>query len=280
MKSLCFITTFMLMVMANQASAVGYLADFTLYDRTENQTLPVYYHNGRYYVVGKPGNEYQINIRNQAGNDLLAVVSVDGVNVITGQTASPSQSGYVIDPWRTQDIKGWRKGLDRIAAFYFTRLSDSYAARTGRPDNVGVIGVALFKRKPAVMPLPEPQPYYQFDGSNSSGSGAPYARQEAAKERSSDSAATAAPSNGSDSLKSPSLRKDKKLGTGHGRSESSYASYTTFERATEAPEEVITIYYDSYRNLLAQGVIPVYQPPQAYRTPQPFPSGFVPDPRW
>ena len=38
--------------------------------------------------------------------------------------------------------------MQRIAAFYFTELENSYAARTGRPDNVGVIGVAVFRKKP------------------------------------------------------------------------------------------------------------------------------------
>ncbi len=76
---------------------------------------------------------------------------MDGVNVITGKTASPSQSGYVLDPWGLVDIDGWRKSMDQVAAFYFTALPDSYAARTGRPDNVGVIGVALFRER-EVMP--------------------------------------------------------------------------------------------------------------------------------
>jgi hypothetical protein len=72
-------------------------------------------------------------------------------------------------------------------------------------------------------------------------------------------------------------REEHKLGTGHGRSEYSAAQYTEFERASETPNEVIAIYYDSRRNLLAQGVIPT---PSRYsqREPQPFPGGFVPDP--
>jgi hypothetical protein len=69
------------------------------------------------------------------------------------------------------------------------------------------------------------------------------------------------------------------LGTGHGRSESSYASYTSFERASTVPEQTITIYYDSYQNLLAQGV-PVGAPRVARWQPDPFPDRgrFAPDP--
>jgi hypothetical protein len=70
-----------------------------------------------------------------------------------------------------------------------------------------------------------------------------------------------------------------RLGTGHGRNESSYASYTQFERASTTPSETITIYYDSYQNLLAQGV-PVATAPIARFRPDPFPDRgrFVPDP--
>ena len=44
-----------------------------------------------------------------------------------------------------------------------------------------------------------------------------------------------------------------------------------FERATRAPAETLALYYDSYRNLVARGVI-------RDALPKPFP-GFVPDPR-
>src|SRR5713226_1781310 len=144
-------------ICSGEALALGGLADLTVYDRTEARRLPVYWHQGRAYVAGKPGNEYQITLRSLR-EDVLAVVSVDGVNVITGETANPAQSGYVLGARASLDIQGWRKSLAQTAAFYFTTLPDSYAARTGRPDDVGVIGVALFRRKPAPQPLAEVAP--------------------------------------------------------------------------------------------------------------------------
>jgi hypothetical protein len=69
---------------------------------------------------------------------------------------------------------------------------------------------------------------------------------------------------------------EKSLGTGHGRSETSIVRYTRFERASSTPDEVITVYYDSYPNLVAQGVIK--DAPRIAR-PNPFPGRFVPDPR-
>ena len=84
----------------------------------------------------------------------------------------------------------------------------------------------------------------------------------------------------SDSLAGAASAPQERLGTGHGRSETSYASYTQFERASAAPAETIAIYYDSYENLLAQGV-PVAPAPIARIRPDPFPERgrFVPDPR-
>ena len=102
------IASAILLLLTTQASAIGRIADITVVDRQLNRTLQVYWHEGRAYVEGRPGNEYQVVVRNQAGQDVLAVVSVDGVNVVTGETAAPSQGGYVIDSWQSLDIAGWR----------------------------------------------------------------------------------------------------------------------------------------------------------------------------
>lgn len=242
MKPIRMVVAAATLLAAGHAAAHGGLADLSVYDRAEGRWLPVYWHEGRAYVVGKAGNEYQIRLRSRLREELLAVVSVDGVNVITGQTANPSQSGYVIAPRGTLEINGWRRSLSQTAAFYFTALPDSYAARTGRPDDVGVIGIALFRKKH------EPQPIAPI---------APQSRSESA-------------------AASRAQERDSRLGTGHGRHETSYATHVTFERATSTPAEIITLYYDSHANLVARGVIrePVHVAP----TPRPFP-GFVPDPR-
>ena len=244
--------TLMLLLAAGQALALGQLADISIYDRVEQRTLPVYWHEGRAYVIGKPGNEYRIALHNRGGADVLAVVSVDGVNVVTGETAAASQSGYVIDNWRSLEVNGWRKSLARTAAFYFTDLPDSYAARTGRADNVGVIGVALFQRRVESPPL-------SLDMES------PFKRKGRAE---GDARSQAAPQTA-----------EKSLGTGHGRGETSFARQVGFERATSGPEEMITLYYDSYANLVARGVISAGP---RHHHPQPFPSYFVPDPpqRW
>ena len=239
-----------------------------IYDRTEGRVLPTYWFQGRRYVVGTPGNEYSIRVRNQTGGRVLTVMSVDGVNVISGDTAAPVQTGYVLAPYENADIAGWRKSMARTAAFYFTTLPDSYAARTGRPDNVGVIGVAVFRERqhPVIM-----RQYEQYD------------RRETARDRVEGSASKLAKPESAGALanQAAAAPAEPSLGTGHGRSETSYASYTGFERASTSPEQTITLYYDSYANLLAQGV-PVGVPPIARARPDPLPfpgrGHFAPDP--
>jgi hypothetical protein len=244
MKALFSVVAAATVFASGPACAHGGLVDLSVYDRTEGRQLSVHWHEGRAYIAGRPGNEYQVTLRNRQREDVLAIVSVDGVNVITGQTANPAQSGYVIAPRGKLDIQGWRKSLSQTAAFYFTALPDSYAARTGRPEDVGVIGVALFRKKiqPPAPIAPE------------ASRGAHAAAESAAARRDSDA----------------------RLGTGHGRQEHSPAVHVTFERATSTPAEVITLYYDSRANLLARGIL--REPAQAAPTPRPFP-GFVPDPR-
>jgi hypothetical protein len=269
---LAFATTLAALAVASAGSATAHgIAPQTrsvieIFDRTEGRVLPVYWHDGRRYVVGKPGNEYAIRVRNGSAGRILTVMSVDGVNVITGDTASPRQSGYVLSPYESAEIAGWRTSLSRTAAFYFTSLPDSYAGRTGRPDNVGVIGVAVFAERARPVALGELR------------------RKDAAREESKTAQApapSAAPAGAPRNEAADSVAREpaSRLGTGYGRSESSYASYTQFERASETPVETIAIYYDSYENLLAQGV-PV-APPLARYQPNPFPEygRFVPDPK-
>jgi hypothetical protein len=233
------------------AARAGSLADVELYDRTANRFLPVHEHRGQLYVAGEPGHQYEIRVRNRSQQRVLAVTSVDGVNVISGQTAATSQQGYVLDRWDSVSVDGWRKNMDEVATFYFTALPDSYAARTGRPDNVGVIGVALFRERihrPSFNPPMEQR-----------------AEAPAARSQSGDAELSR-------------QREDAKLGTGHGQRESSPAQYVDFRRESATPDEMISIYYDSYRNLVAQGVLPRKRRPVKDHVAVPFPASFVPDP--
>lgn len=252
------------------------LVDVDIVDRDTGEWLPEYRHRGRDWVPGTPGHRYGVRLTNTTGERVLVVLSVDGVNAISGETAAANQTGYVLGPWQSTEITGWRKSWQDVAQFYFTDLPDSYAARTGRPDNVGVIGVAVFRERV------QPQPYYappiarenEYDDryrgrseSKSAPAAAPQASRRAAE--AADSASGVGQS----------------IGTGHGQREWAPVSRTDFVRASRTPAQVVQLRYDDIPNLVAMGVMPrPYRYDDGYRRgqPQAFPNGFAADPpgRW
>jgi hypothetical protein len=251
------------------ALAVGGIAEVTIIDRSTGVALTPHLYHGEYWVAGKPGTPYAIEIRNHLDQRLLAVTAVDGVNVISGATAAWGQTGYVFNPGQDYRITGWRKSDAEVAAFTFTAAPNSYAARTGRPANVGIIGVALFRERqpqevyipPApevAAPIPAPAP------------------PELAREDYS-GRATQSPKSASRSAE-PAMT--PKLGTGHGEREYSYVTNTEFDRLQPQPNEVIRIRYDSLDNLIAMGIVEPFRP--AVPAANPFPASaqqqYVPDP--
>jgi hypothetical protein len=266
---------------SGNALAVGTLADVTVIDRDSAAALPTYYSNGEYWVAGRPGAHYAIEVRNDSGARLLAVTSVDGINVLSGATAGWDQAGYVFNPGEQYQIAGWRKSHTEVAAFTFTDASSSYAERTGRPENVGVIGVALFReREPRRVYLPPrvapAQPPAAFSGQSAPApsAGAPPAAASGPPDEVAGGAL--AESRSADALANAAA----KLGTGHGEREWSYVVDTEFRRMQREPNEVIRIRYDSLENLVAMGIVrPARRLPPV---PNPFPHSrerqFVPDP--
>lgn len=219
----------------------------SLVDRDSGQVLPIYRKDGLAWAAGQPASRYAIRIANQTGGRLLVVLSVDGINVISGETAEVGQTGYVLDPWRSHDITGWRKSDSEVAAFEFAALGDSYAARTGRPANVGVVGAAVFLEKPAPPPPPPV-------------AAAPLA-----------AAPRAALADGA------AAKSSERLGTAHGAREGSVVTRTRFERLDSRPQALLEIHYDSRANLVAAGIIPGPLA-QARAFPGSDGRGYVPDP--
>jgi hypothetical protein len=249
---------------AAPAFALGSLVDVDLVDRSRNEPLPVYQHRGTAWVAGRPGSRYAVRLVNRSGARVMVVLSVDGINAVSGETAALGQVGYVLAPYQSAEITGWRKSLTEAAAFYFTALPDSYAARTDRPDNVGVIGVAVFRERVQDIDR-EREPSRRSDDSSEPGA----AQDRARAPGSNLAAAPAAPA-----AKAAGALREERLGTGHGEREYAPTAHTTFERASERPAEVIRLRYDSFEKLLASGVIRSRRGPPP---PEPFPN-FVPDP--
>ena len=256
------------------------LADVQIVERLSGKVLPIYRHRGEYWVAGRAGANYAVRINNRMGSRIMAVISVDGVNAINGKTASAKpEDGYVLDAGSNYDITGWRKSDEKVAAFYFSYKEASYASRTGRPQDIGVIGVALFNEQVQQAAGPVYEDRGDYAARDERMNSAPAARSADAEA----AAPNAKPSLSDRSAKSSaqSAQRAPSLGTGHGSVESSQVWSTEFTSATPLPAQVVRIRYDSYDNLVAKGVIPQPKPrPVVPHSPNPFPAdgGYVPDP--
>jgi hypothetical protein len=199
------------------------------------------------------------------------------VNILTGETAGYDQSGYVFRPYESYDVSGWRKSDTEVAAFTFAPLPQSYAARTGRPGDVGVIGIAAFRERVVAPVAVAP---YRSRPERRSEPSAEVSELVVTPQPSAPPPAAAARSAPSDTVVT-AQRREEKLGTAHGAREWSVVTSVNFERATAYPQLIRRIEYDSYDNLVAMGVIrPVWG---EGRRPRPFPAnpdggGYVPDP--
>jgi hypothetical protein len=290
-RTVCFAALGAMAATCN-ALAVGHIAQVTIIDCSSGVVLTPHLSHGEYWVAGKPGATYAIEIHNRRDERVLAVTSVDGVNVVSGETAAWNQTGYVLRPRYDYRITGWRKSDDEVAAFTFTDSPNSYAARTGRPANVGIIGVAVFRERqpehvyvPPLVPAPsfEPAPMPKVWPSPEA---APSPTPSPAPPPVSAATSPNSPAREDVAglptlqLRSAPASPPTKLGTGHGEREYSHVDHTEFERLHTQPDELIRIRYDSLDNLIAMGIIEKSHPPVP--SANPFPASvqqqYVPDP--
>jgi hypothetical protein len=187
----------------------------------DGRLLPTVRHAGRIYLpVPRMGEEYQIRVWNHGPVRVAAVVSVDGLSVITGQPASEHAPGYIVAPYSHILIKGWRRNLDQVAAFRFVERDRSYASLVGKPENIGVIGLVAFEER-VIYPLPRLE-------KRDSGPAAGKFRTEVGS-----------------------------IGTEYGREIDSRAYHVPFLRSGN--KQTITLYYDTVKALRDAGV-PVDRP--------------------
>jgi len=204
------------------------------------RTLPTFHHRSRTYVLGSQGSRYLLRIRNQTGGRIEVVASVDGRDVIDGKPASASKRGYLLQPWGEMVIDGFRLSRESVAAFRFSAVDDSYAARMGDARDVGVIGAAVFTE----LPPPSSPPVLEPEPSSRAGE--------------KDSAAPVPRSAPADALAGRSMEAERKqrpgLGTGFGERHESRVVEVAFERASSTPAAMLSLRYDDRAGLLALGI--------------------------
>jgi hypothetical protein len=228
----------------------------------DGRELDTYTKGKRFYVHGQTGQRYAIRVDNPTNRRVEAVVSVDGLDVIDGETADfRNKRGYIVPPRGSVTIDGFRVSTQAVAAFRFSSVSSSYAGRKGKARNVGVVGVALFEEKAQAQMIlprtardfrsskrsrrpvpskPAPRPSFDDDGSSFEESA---------------TASADAPRAGA-SIRPRERRQERPgLGTEFGENRSSAVSFTKFERANKnKPTSIAELRYNNAQGLQALGI--------------------------
>jgi hypothetical protein len=226
--------------------------------------------DGRTYVEGRKGSNYKIKVTNHSHRRAKVIVSVDGLDIITGKRAIPGTGGYVLNAYASETFDGWRISDQQVREFFFTNEKNSYNAKTGNDtNNLGVIGVLAYYEQVSwsysnswrafdtqKYTLTAQEPLQAFYGSAAMDS-LPIAAM----------ATTMNLSKGSGVLRSTAPQ-NASVGTGMGKVKESKVEnvYATWETSTFSE---VFIYYKSKKELESMGIIvaPVKQ--------KPLPSAFA-----
>jgi len=106
-----------------------------LHVRVRNRPIREFHDKkGRVFVEGRPGSEYDLEVRNATGRRVMVVLSVDGISVNTGKQASLDDvDGQWIDPYEMKRCTGITDGGE-VSTFTFAKR---------KVRNAGVIGCAV-----------------------------------------------------------------------------------------------------------------------------------------
>jgi len=252
-------------------------------------------HDGRLYVEGRKNTDFTLRVRNLTDQQILAVLSIDGLSIVTGEEASSKDSGYVLGPRGSLNIPGWSLSNDEVARFCFHKAAESYAAKTGKPRNVGVIGCAVFKSKYDYSKILRGSSFslgvagdpssYSFGGDGQSrGVSQSYFMNDSDTRYAPDWSgvtttsemncnATVQPQeterSGTPRRKS-TVEAASEIGTGFGKRQGFRVQEVSFERESTTPNEVLEITYDTRKGLEKRGVDLDWRPTVA--RPNPFPG--------
>ena len=238
-------------------------------------TLPTFRHRGRFYVLGNEGARYSVRITNPTARRVEAVISIDGLDAVDGRTADfVNKRGYVVQPYGTLTVDGFRVSLEDVATFRFSNVPNSYAGRKGQARNVGVVGVAIFSER-VEQPVYVPQPYQpDYDDEYRGPRGGAADRAEEAPAAAPNRPAPPPSPAGERASKAPSTSVEggggycrgcevqptptphrPGLGTEFGERRGSRVSYTSFVRANQSrPDFVVEMRYNDQDGLIALGI--------------------------
>jgi hypothetical protein len=106
-----------------------------------------YTKDGRVYIEGRDGTPYTIKVGNSSGKRVKAVITVDGFSIINDDKKD-YHTGYIINPYSSITVNGFRTSNETEAQFVFSTKGDSRAQKVqGYAKDCGVIGVRIYPEK-------------------------------------------------------------------------------------------------------------------------------------
>ncbi len=112
----------------------------------------------RSYFQAFQGKNYSLVVTNPTNQRVGVLIAVDGLNVVNGQRTSLSnhESMYVLDPYESATIQGWRTSLNDVRRFVFVDEDRSYASRTDQANgDMGWIRVLSFREQTPIAYVPK-----------------------------------------------------------------------------------------------------------------------------
>ncbi|MBI1798970.1 MAG: hypothetical protein HYR73_04730 [Candidatus Eisenbacteria bacterium] len=251
----------------------------------------------RRYFEAVAGGHYAVELRNRTDRRIGVLMSVDGLNVVSGTRSNlgSGESMYVLGPYDHIVIRGWRTSLSEVRQFVFVDEQQSYAERTGQANgDMGWIRVLAFEEQrplawgrgllnyyggPSSAPVPQraDQPSTREDGEEK----APQASDgRAPREGGADASRKSVARNEAQgkARDEAAARPERESfpGTGWGGRREDHAVRTDFIAASTASDQLI-LRYEYESGLRALGIIPRHSRLQDREDGA---IGFAQPPRW
>ena len=260
------------------------MADYSLAVLVHGNAVKTYEHNSKTYVEGRKGSEFSIQLRNNTSSQVEAVVSVDGKSVNNGEAAAYATRGYILDAHSTLTIPGWRLNNQEVAKFGFNSVGGSYAAKTGVPENIGVISAAFFKEKVSVslggsaitvystqpwvyqnLQWPEyPNKFWLSSGGTTADS------YKGLRSCTTSASLNSGPACAGHEGALCADQTSQNIGISFGQKADHQVHEVSFVRASASPDSVISVYYNDRQGLETIGIN--FKPVSKIAAPNPFPG--------
>jgi hypothetical protein len=199
----------------------------------DGRPLAEYAHHGATYIEALRGRDFTIRLHNPTAQRVAVALSVDGLNTIDARhTDAWSAAKWVLAPYETAEISGWQVSERTSRRFYFTGERDSYGARLGQTQNLGIIEAVFYRER---------APRYTQE----------FSRRQRDEARSAPPPSAASPHAGAESQAAPS---DDYAATGMGRSTRHEVEEVEIE-LERRPMAVVALRYEFRPQLLKLGVL-------------------------